>query len=215
MAHRRFALAAFTGTALLAASLVSAPAAAQNPSNWYIGASTDETHVEVYRGVGWEIGGSEQGFSVRGGWRLNRNFELEFAGLRATGLQWSEYFSSVALAAHSTFDVTALTTSAVGKVHMGQAFEAYVKVGLALYDVGGGQVLDTMQTTAAYTRDVSSSGSDYLLGGGFAIEASPKWRVRVEYQYFAVDRDFLGIRGGDDPSIDTLSIGLDYQLSPR
>jgi opacity protein-like surface antigen len=214
MAQRRIALAAFTGTALLAASLA-ARAQAQNPTNWYIGASTDDTHVEVYRGVGWEVGGSERGFSVRGGWRLHRNFELELAGLRATDLQWSEYFSTVALAAHSTFDVTALTASAVGKFHMGQTFEGYLKAGLALYDVGGQQVLDTMQVRAAQTRDMGDTGSDYLVGGGIAINASPKWRVRVEYQYFAIDRDFLGVGGGGDPSIDTFSIGLDYQLSPR
>ena len=76
-------------------------------------------------------------------------------------------------------------------------------------------MLDTLQTDAALTRDVDASGSDYLLGIGLVIKASPKWRVRVEYQYFGLDRDFLGVRAGDDPSIDTLSIGLDYRLPSR
>jgi opacity protein-like surface antigen len=215
MAQRHTILAAFTGTALLSASVISAPAEAQDPSNWYVGASTDDTHVEVYRGFGWQTGGSERGFSVRGGWRFHRNFEVELAGMRATDLQWSESFGTIALAAHSTFDVTALQASAVGKTHWGEIFEGYLKAGLAFYDVGGQQVLDTMQTKAALTRDVSDSGSDYLLGVGLAMKASEKWRVRVEYQYFGIDRDFLGVRGSDDPSIDSFSIGLDYQLSPR
>jgi opacity protein-like surface antigen len=215
MAHRRSAHAVIIATALLAGGLVAAPGAAQDPRNWYIGASTDSTHVEVYRGFGWEVGGSERGYSVRGGWRLHRNFEFELAGLRATDLQWSEYMSTVALAAHTTFDVTALTASAVGKVHWGETFEGFLKAGIAQYDVGGRQALDTLQREAAVTRDVDASGSDYLIGMGVVIKASPKWRVRVEYQWFELDRDFLAVGGGDDPSIDTFSIGLDYQLSAR
>jgi hypothetical protein len=39
--------------------------------------------------------------------------------------------------------------------------------------------------------------------------------VRVEYQYFAVERDFLGISSDDDPSVDTFSIGFDYRLPKR
>ena len=215
MAHRPSTLAAITATALLAGSLAAAPAAAQDPKNWYVGGSTDDTHVEVFRGLGWEAGGSERGFSVRGGWHVHRNFDLELAALRATDLAWSEYLSTVALAAHTTFDVTAVQASAVGKVHLGQTFEAYGKAGIALYDVGGRQVLDTLQMQAAATREVDASGSDYLLGMGLAIKASPKWRVRLEYQWFEIDRDFLGVGNGDDPSIDTFSIGLDYQLSAR
>jgi opacity protein-like surface antigen len=123
--------------------------------------------------------------------------------------------STVALAAHTTFDVTAVQASAVGKVHLGPTFELYGKAGLSLYDVGGRQVLDTLQERGALTRDVDTGGSGYLLGGGLAIKASPKWRVRVEYQWFEIDRDVLGVGHGDDPSIDTFSIGLDYQLNAR
>lgn len=218
MAQRQLFRAAFTGTGLLAAGLALAPAEAQDqdPKSWYVGASTNETHVEVFRGLGWETGGTERGFSVRGAWEFHRNFELELAGLRATDLQWTEYFATIPgyLTAHTTFDTTALQASAIGKVHWGQAFEAYMKVGIAQYQVDGRQVLDTLQTDAALTRDVDASGSDYLLGFGLVMKASPKWRVRVEYQYFELERDFLGVGASDDPSIDTFSIGVDYRL-PR
>jgi len=223
MAQRQLFQAAYRGTGLLAASLALAPAQAQSeapaqdPQDWYIGASTDNTHVEVYRGGGWEVGGSERGFSVRGGWQFHRNFELELAGRHATDLQWTEYFGNISgyLTTHTTFDVTALQASAIGKVHWGQTFEGYLKAGIAQYQVDGRQVLDTLQTDAALTRDVDASGSDYLLGMGLVIKASPKWRVRVEYQYFGLDRDFLGVRAGDDPSVDSISIGLDYRLPTR
>ena len=216
MAQRQLFQAAYRGTGLLAASLALAPAQAQDqdPRTWYVGASTNITHVEVYRGFGWETGGSERGFSVRGGWQFHRNFEIELAGLRATDLQWTEYFSTISgyLTSHTTFDTTALQASAVGKVHWGETFEGYLKAGIAEYQVSGRQVLDTLQTEAALTRDVDARGSDYLLGAGLVIKASPKWRVRVEYQYFGLDRDFLGVRMSDDPSVDSFSIGVDYRL---
>jgi opacity protein-like surface antigen len=47
------------------------------------------------------------------------------------------------------------------------------------------------------------------------MRVSPKWRVRVEYQYFGFDRDFLIVRPDNDPSIDTFAIGVDYQLPRR
>jgi opacity protein-like surface antigen len=217
MAKRQQPRAVHWGAGLLAAGLALAPAQAQDPRPWYIGAATGDTHAEVYRGYGWEVGGSERGASLRGGWQLHRNFELEFAAMHASDLQWSEYFSGLQgyLTAHTTFDVTALQANAIGKVHWGETFEGYLKAGLAQYRVDGRQVLDTMQAGAALTRDVDASGADYLLGVGLVIKASPRWRARVEYQYFGIDRDFLGVRGGGDPSVDTLSIGLDYTLRPR
>jgi opacity protein-like surface antigen len=215
MVRRYLPAAAFTGTALLAAGLAAMPAEAAEPKSWYVGASTDSTHVEVYRGFGWEVGREERGLSVRGGWQFSEHFALEFAALRAGDLFWTEYFIDYpgGITAHTTFDATALQVSAVGSMHWGQLFEGYVKAGLAQYSLDGRQVLDDLFTDAVQTRAVSASGSDYLLGAGLAIKPSEKWRVRIEYQWFVVDRDFLHARG--DPSIDTFSIGLDYRLPRR
>ena len=219
MARQQLFPAAFWTAGVLVAGLASAPAHAEDAQasdtrNWYAGISTDNTHVEVWRGYGWEVGGSERGFAVRGGWEFHRNFELELAARHASDLQWSEYVSTIALAAHTTFDVTALQASAIGKVHWGRTFEGYLKAGIAQSFVDGRQVLDTWQPDVDLSHDVDASGSDYLLGMGLVIKASPKWRVRIEYQYFGFDRDFLGVQT-DDPSIDTFSIGLDYRLDPR
>ena len=217
MALRRLFRTSFSGTGLLAAGLFVAPAYAEGPLSWYVGGATDDTHVEVLRdGWGYEASGSERGFSVRGALQFNRNFELELGAMSASDLHWTEYFSSYQnyLTAHTTFDVKAMNVSAVGKV-VGHTFEGYIKAGLAQYNVDGRQVLDTLMTNAAATRDVHASDLDYLLGAGFFVKPSPKWRVRVEYQYFAVDREFLGVSSGDDPTIDTFSIGFDYVLTKR
>jgi opacity protein-like surface antigen len=217
MALQRLFRVSFSGAGLLAAGLFFAPAHAEGPLDWYVGGATDDTHVEVLRdGWGYEASGSERGLSVRGGLRLNRNFELELGAMSASDLRWTESFSSYQnyLTAHTTFDVKAINVSAVGKV-VGHTFEGYIKAGVALYSLDGGQVLDTLMIPAAATRNVHASDLDYLLGGGFFVKPSPKWRVRVEYQYFAVDRDFLGVSSGDDPSVDTFSIGFDYLLPKR
>jgi opacity protein-like surface antigen len=221
MAYRT-SFASFTGSSLLgaavlAAALAAPPARAAEPETWYIGVSTADTHVEVFRGLGWEPGGEEHGVALRGGWQLNRRFAVELGVLQAGDLQWTEWLANVpdGLTAHTTFDTTALQVAAVTSFHWGPIVEGYIKAGLARYDVEGRQVLDDLWTAAARTREVSANGSDYLLGAGLSIEAAPKWRVRIEYQYFGLDRDFLGVGNGDDPSIDSFSIGIDYQLPRR
>jgi opacity protein-like surface antigen len=211
----RYVSAALTGTALLAAGLAASPAHAAEPKSWYVGASTDRTHVEVYRGFGWQVGHEERGLSVRGGWQFSEHFALELATLSAADLFWTEYLIDHpgGITAHTTFDAKALHVSAVGSMQWGEVFEGYVKAGLAPYSLDGRQVLDDLFNDAVQTRDVSASGSDYLLGAGLAMKPSPRWRVRIEYQWFSIDRDFLHARG--DPSIDTFAIGLDYQLPRR
>ena len=217
MGRRSLARPAFTGTSALLLSLALPAAAAAEPQSWYVGASSDDTHVEVYRGLGWEVGGEERGVALLGGWQINRRFSVELAARRATSLEWTEYFAEIEgyLTSHTTFDVTAVQASGVATFQWGNTVEAFLKVGLAQYSIDGRQRLDTLLTDAALTRDVDASGSDYLLGAGIAVKATPKWRVRFEYQFFGIDRDFLGVRGGGDPSIDTFALGIDYRIGRR
>lgn len=217
MNRRSLVRPAFTGTGALLLGLSLARADAAEPETWYVGATTDDTHVEVFRGLGWEVGGEERGFALLGGLQLNRRFSVELAARRAANLEWTEYFAEIPgyLTSHTTFDVTAVQASGVATFHWGKTVEAFLKVGLAKYSLDGRQVLDTLMTDATLTRDVDASGSDYLLGGGIAIKATPKWRVRFEYQYFGIDSDFLGVRGGDDPTIDSFALGIDYRIGRR
>ena len=121
MVHRYYSAPPLRARRLLAAGLAAAPAQAAEPKSWYVGASTDSTHVEVWRGFGWEVGGEERGLSVRGGWQFSEHFALEFAGLRAGDLFWTRVPHRLprGITAHTTFDVTALQVSAVGKRALG------------------------------------------------------------------------------------------------
>jgi opacity protein-like surface antigen len=149
---------------------------------------------------------------VRGGVQLHPRFGVELEALRAPDLSWSQYLARVpsGINAHTTFDVAALQTSAVGTWSWGPMFDAYLQAGLALYDVDGRQVIDTLSQDAATTRAVSDGGSDLLLGVGIRMNATPRWAVRLDYQTFGIDGDFLGSNEG--PTLDTLSVGVDYRF---
>src|SRR5688572_30628949 len=144
MALRRVFFLGIARSSLLAAGAVAVtPAHAGEPHSWYIGASTADTHVEVFRGLGWEPGGEEQGVALRGGWQINRRFAVELGALRAGDLQWTEWLATTpgGLTAHTTFDTTALQVSAITSFHWGRTVEGFIKAGLAQYDVEGRQVL--------------------------------------------------------------------------
>ncbi len=218
MGHRSLGSSAFTGTgALLLGLAFTGGASAAEPGTWYVGATSDDTHVEVYRGLGWEVGGDERGFALIGGLQISRRFSVELAARRAANLQWTEYFANAPgyLTSHTTFDATAIQASGVATFQWGRTVEPFLKLGLVRYDMNGHAVLDTLWTQAAATRDVHSSGMDYLVGGGIAIKATPKWRVRFEYQFFGFDGDFLDVSNGDDPTLDTFALGIDYKIGRR
>lgn len=218
MGRRPLVRPAFTGTgALLLGLALTGTAVAAEPGTWYVGATSDDTHVEVYRGLGWEVGGEERGFALIGGWQINRRFSVELAARRAANLQWTEYLVDAPgyLTSHSTFDATAIQASGVATFQWGKTVEAFLKIGLAQYRIDGHQVLDTLTTQAAATRDLYESGFDRVLGGGIALKATPKWRVRFEYQFFGFDGDSIDVRGGDDPTIDTFALGVDYKIGRR
>jgi opacity protein-like surface antigen len=212
---------AFAAAAALVASMWAAVAVAQSDyRDWYVGFSGETTHPEVFRDPAWEAGADETGFSLRGGLRLTKGFAIEFAAQHADDLEWTEHFASVAghpgfYDATTTFDVTALQVNAVGIAPFGRIFEGIFKGGLAQYNLSGRRTLDDVYGPATLSQNVSDEGFGYLLGLGLAVYATPKWRVRLEYQFFDIDQDFLALAYGDDASIDTVTLGVDYRLGGR
>lgn len=216
MVTTRIALA---GSAALLASMWQVHADAQGASaqDWYVGFSSDTTHVEVYRGLGWEAGADETGLSLRGGLRIKKRFAVEFAAQQADDLKWTEYFTSVVgqpgiYDATATFDVRALEVSAVGIVPFAGIFEGIFRGGLAYYDVSGRQELDDPFAGTTLSRSISEQDFGALLSLGVAVYATPRWRIRAEYQFFDIDEDFLAVAYSDGASVDTVAIGVDYRL---
>lgn len=196
--------------------LLSNPALAERapaPEGWYAGVSSDATHIEVWRGFGWETGGDVDGLSFRGGYRMRRHLAIEGAILRADDLQWTEYLSTLpgGFITHSRFDTEALALSAAGVVPFGRIWEFHGKGGLAWSRLSGQRTLETLLGTQT-TRSFADSGRGFLLGVSIGANVTEHWNVRFDYQYFAIDRDALGIPGGDDPTVDTLGVGVHYRF---
>jgi opacity protein-like surface antigen len=208
--------------ALLTLTIAAAANTSQGvePQAWYAGLSSDSTHVEVWRGAAWEAGGDEAGLSLRGGRRISRHFAVELAALQVNDLAWQEYFTPIPGLAgfynnEVQFDTTALQASAMGVVPFGRAWEALFKGGLAYYRLSGEQTLANSYSNERLSQAVRDDGVGYVLGLGLAVTAAPSWRVRFEYQFFSIDGDNLGIGNGDDPTIDTLAIGVDYRFGNK
>lgn len=208
-------MASKLGVPLVAASLLlSQPArAAEAPEGWYAGISSDATHVEVWRGLGWETGSDEPGLSIRGGYRVGRHFTVEGALLRADNLEWTEYLSTIpgGFIAKSRFDTEALQITAAGVVPFGKIWEFHGKGGIAWSRLAGQQLLEDLRRTQT-SRSFTDGGSGYLLGFSIGANVTQRWNVRFDYQYFEIDGDGLGISGGDDPTIDTFALGVQYRI---
>ena len=205
--------------AALALAFAPGAAPAAETDGWYAGLSSSDTHVEVYRGLGWEAGGEQHGLSARGGLLVNDHFAVEFGAMHAANLQWSEYSATVpglptGADGHTTFDASALQVSAMGILPWGEIFDAYLKVGIAAYRASGHLTLVSWNGSSL-SRSVHDSGTGHLLGLGLGATVTEKWHVSVEYQYYGIDGDFLGVPASDDPTIDSFSIGVDYRFGPR
>jgi hypothetical protein len=214
MVNRYLTISRLGTAGVLAAGLFAGSAQSAEPGSWYVGGSSDSTDVVAYGSYPFGTGRGGGGLSVRGGLRVQARFGVEFQALRASDLRWSQYLANIpyGINAHTTFDVSALQTAAVGNWAWGPIFEAYLKGGLALYDVDGRQVIDTLTQDAAATRAVSDGGSHLLFGVGLRMKATPKWAVRLDYQTFGIDGDFLGDDSKEGPTLDTLSVGVDYRF---
>jgi hypothetical protein len=189
---------------------------ADSPEGWYAGLAGDSTHIEVFRGNGWQVGGEGDGWSLRGGHRLGRHFAVEGALLHAADLAWTEYLSTIpgGFIAHSRFDVETVQIAAAGVVPFGAIWEFQGRGGLAWSRLAGHRRLEDLW--GAETRQAfADRDRGYLLGAAFAANVTERWSVRFDYQYFAIDADTLGIDGGTDPTIDTIAVGVHYSFGRR
>jgi len=212
----------FAGAMPLLGLLWTSAAVAQSndPRGWYAGFAGGTIHAEVFRDPDWESGADETGLALRGGLRINRHFAVELAAQRADDVQWTEHFTTVAgypgiYDTSTTFDVGALQVSAVGIVPFGQIWEGIFRGGLAYYSLSGERMLDDAFGPATLSQSVSDKGSGLLLGFGLAVYATPKWRIRFEYEFFDIDEEFISAVYDEDASIDTVAIGVDYRLGKR
>jgi opacity protein-like surface antigen len=75
--------------------------------------------------------------------------------------------------------------------------------------------LDDAFRAVTLSQGIDEQDFGYMLGLGLAVYAMPRWRVRLEYQFFEIDTSFLAATYAEEASVDSLTIGVDYGLGRR
>jgi len=213
------------GTSLLFGSLaviaLMGTANAREPVQWYAGLSHADTHVEVWRGLGWEQAGVHDGLALRGGVRFTKHLALELGVLRASDLEWREYYALIPGLPHNydiaaTFNATSQQLSVVGILPFGRIWEGFLRGGIVNYHVSGHQTLtDAWNNASLAPRPIDRSGTSGLIGLGISAKVRQNWQVRIEFQTFGLANDFLAVRDGDAPTLDAFAVGVDYRFRRR
>lgn len=203
----------------LALTLGSADTRGQESSGWYAGIGVGSSHIEVYRdnwfGLGvWEEGPEDGTALLLGGYRLGDHVAIEATYLSETDLEWRESLTFVGdlpglYDSSTVLSTSALQLSALGILPFARIWDVYVKGGVSWYRADADHRIADSFGGPTVRRSENASGADMLLGVG--IRASPResWRVRLEYQFYSVDRALLNVDDGD-PTVDTWFLGVDY-----
>lgn len=209
-------------TLFLTVTLISITAHAQD-TGWYAGAGVGSSHIQVYRaswfGVGaWEEGPGDTATPIFGGYRSSDHLAVELSHLPEGDLEWRErgtpisglpgyYDSSTVLSA------SALQLSVLGILPFANGWDAYLKGGVSWYRADAAQNVADAFGGAALTRSDSTSDAGFLLGLGVGASLTEHWRVRLEYQFYSIDRALINVENNDDPTVDTWIFGIDHRFS--
>jgi hypothetical protein len=217
--HRLRGIGRLSGA--LAATTLLGTANAREPTEWYAGLSHANTHIEVYRGLGWEQAQPHHGLAMRGGARLTQHLALELGVLRASNLEWREYYALIPGLPHNydttaTFNATSQQLSVVGILPFGRIWEGFLRGGIVRYHVSGHQTLtDAWTNTSLAPRPIDRHDSNGSLALGIGARIQQNWQLRVEVQTIGLATDFLTVPGGDTPTLDAFAVGVDYRFRHR
>jgi opacity protein-like surface antigen len=188
---------------------------------WYVGLSGGTTQVGIFWDDSYddtyETGPGARGQSLRVGRQLGPHLAVEFGIQQAGDLVWTEPFTSVEgypgiYNAHTTFEAKALETSGFVTLPFGRIFEGTFRWGLAYYDVRGERLLDDGFSAVSLSDSIGDQGFGVMGGLGLAVNPAPKWRVRLEWEFFDIDEDSVSAVGAESAHVEMVTIGLDYRL---
>lgn len=181
----------------VALGLVSVPTLAADPG-FYVGAGVGEFNVEIDsvslgdETASLDFDDGDTGFKVFGGYQFLPWLGAELGYV--DGGTASESYSDQDLgSAELEVDVTAITIAAVGTLPIGDMFELYGKLGMALWEgdltaTVTGTLCDELQAIGESCSDsASDDGEDFYYGVGAGINIGERFNVRIEYEIFEID----------------------------
>ena len=216
MQTRLLSLVLILGMALPATSL----AQAEGPydKGWYIGAGLAVNDVYSYEEFclgcyGASIyGDSGAGFTLSGGLRINRYLAIEGSYFGDATMGWDEgiVFDQATLQTYlldADIELSSWQVSVLG-ILAGRKWEAYVRVGLSMWNAESDQLLTPLGLGPQFQRRFDRDGEDFSLGVGLGRSFGDNWQWRFDYGYFGIDDELLGVGGSESAYSDALSLQI-------
>lgn len=154
-----------TGIAL---ALISSPALAEIDSGFYAGVGIGEATVKD-TAAGLDIDASDTGYKMFGGYRFNEYGSIEAGYLVGT---FDETISGVEIES----DANAFQASLLWQVPVSNYFELYLRGSIVAWEA------DHTATVGSATFRQDTDGTDFGYGIGAAVNATPKFGMRAEFE---------------------------------
>lgn len=170
--------------ALLGATMIGgASAHAQSPYSLYFGAGIGSSDIDEGVTVGLissgSVDGSDTGFKLVGGYRLNPNFAIELSYVDLGTARYSgDYFGSPVVGGR--VDVWGLNFGAVGIIPVNPNFSLFGKLGMFGWEA------DASDITGGFPFSGLQTGTDLSYGLGLEFSLSNTLGLRLEWESFEV-----------------------------
>lgn len=222
-------LAASMGS-MLVAPPVAAQAAAEGWHGFYAGGGASYSNVSVERPgsycedcyyfdlPSYDEGDGDFSFVAHVGYRVGRYFGVEAAWRDAGTIGWSKdhvWMPDLGGYYHNDveFESEAPEVTILGIFPFMQRWEAYGRLGVALWSADAWQTLIDADTGETIQRHVDDDGVGAVVGIGLGVSLTPSWHVRFEYCEGWIDGDVLNV--DSDTSIQHVSLEMQYRFGAR
>jgi len=205
---------------LVAVALASLPIPALSQDStvtgWYAGGGFAVNDIYSYANTCYGCYGSsvygDSGFGpvLTAGYRMGQFLAFEASYLGESRMHWDQN----AVAASDApglydfdvdVDLTSAQVAALG-ILAGEYWEAYLKLGIALWDANAEQRLVTLGTGEVRTRTLAADGTGLLVGVGVGRRYSNGWQLRLDYAFFHIDDELLLLTDPNQAYFDTLLV---------
>ena len=189
----------------LGVAAVSADAEPQGAfeSGWYLGGGLSFNDVYIYDDVCWgcygnaEYGEGDSSGTLTLGFRASRYLAIEGSYIGTSTLGWGgnvllfqDFFDPYTVDAD--VDLASYQVSVLG-IAAGRYWEAYLRLGLALWDAHSDLTRTLLTTGNVVPESLDRNGNDFVFGIGGGRAFGDGWQIRLDYAFFPIDDALLGL----------------------
>lgn len=164
-------------------------------------------------------GDSDVGAVMTGGYRVTDFLAVEGTYTAESAMRWRKSAATFAtlpglygldsVVSVSSFQIAGLA------ILSGQFWEGYLKMGLAMWEATADQRLVQFGTSQVQSRVVDSDGDSFLFGVGVGRRFGNNWKVRLDYAFYEIDAELMGVEEPDGAYTDYLALQFLYGFGTR